>query len=48
MKLNRIVLWRHGRTDWNVQHRWQGQSDIPLDIIGKAQAEAAAEKLARL
>lgn len=48
MKLNRIVLWRHGRTEWNVQHRWQGQSDIPLDIIGKAQAEAAAEKLARL
>ncbi len=48
MKLSRIVLWRHGRTEWNVQHRWQGQSDIPLDIIGKAQAEAAAEKLARL
>ncbi len=48
MKLTRIVLWRHGRTEWNLQHRWQGQSDIPLDIIGKAQAEAAAEKLARL
>lgn len=48
MNLNRIVLWRHGRTEWNAQHRWQGQSDIPLDIIGKAQAEAAAEKLASL
>lgn len=48
MSVNRIVLWRHGRTEWNVQHRWQGQTDIPLDIIGKAQAEAAAEKIARL
>ncbi len=48
MKLSRIVLWRHGRTEWNVQHRWQGQTDIPLDIIGKAQAEAAAEKISRL
>lgn len=48
MNLKRIVLWRHGRTEWNAQNRWQGQSDIPLDIIGKAQAEAAAEKLARL
>lgn len=48
MTLKRIVLWRHGRTEWNVQHRWQGQTDIPLDIIGKAQAEAAAEKIARL
>jgi broad specificity phosphatase PhoE len=48
VNLKRIVLWRHGRTEWNAQNRWQGQSDIPLDIIGKAQAEAAAEKLARL
>ena len=48
MNLSRIVLWRHGRTEWNFQNRWQGQSDIPLDIIGKAQAEAAAEKLAIL
>jgi probable phosphoglycerate mutase len=48
VSLKRIVLWRHGRTVWNAQQRWQGQSDIPLDIIGKAQAEAAAEKLARM
>ncbi|MCX6402734.1 MAG: histidine phosphatase family protein [Actinobacteria bacterium] len=48
MNLSRIVLWRHGRTEWNLNQRWQGQSDIPLDIIGKAQAEAAAEMLARL
>jgi broad specificity phosphatase PhoE len=43
-----IVLWRHGRTSWNAELRWQGQSDIPLDDVGRQQAQAAAEKLAAL
>jgi glucosyl-3-phosphoglycerate phosphatase len=44
----RVVLWRHGQTTWNVEHRFQGKTDIPLDAMGIAQAERAARLLAAL
>ena len=44
----RIVFWRHGRTEWNAQRRFQGQSDIPLDNVGLGQASEAAKLLADL
>ena len=42
----RVVLWRHGRTEWNASGRFQGQLDPPLDQVGRAQAAAAASVLA--
>ena len=43
---NRIVLWRHGQTDWNMVNRFQGHSDIPLNEVGRYQVKHAAEILA--
>ncbi len=43
---NRVLLWRHGQTDWNMVNRFQGHSDIPLNDVGRYQAKHAAEILA--
>jgi len=42
------VLWRHGRTAWNAEGRFQGQIDVPLDEVGVGQAARAARLLANL
>lgn len=42
------MLWRHGRTEWNQQNRFQGHSDVPLDDFGIHQAKEAAKILAYL
>jgi len=44
----RVVLWRHGRTEWNRAGRFQGQTDVGLDATGRDQARRAAVRLARL
>jgi broad specificity phosphatase PhoE len=42
----RILLARHGETDFNVEGRWQGQSDSPLTERGLAQARELGRALA--
>jgi glucosyl-3-phosphoglycerate phosphatase len=44
----RLVLWRHGRTAWNAERRFQGHSDVPLDDTGRDQAREAAPYLAAM
>ncbi|MHA7262447.1 histidine phosphatase family protein [Arthrobacter sp. TMN-37] len=44
----RLVLWRHGQTEWNVLEKAQGHADIPLDATGRRQARRAANLLATL
>ena len=41
----RVLLVRHGETNWNKEGRFQGQIDIPLNDRGWAQAEAAGNFL---
>jgi alpha-ribazole phosphatase len=45
--MTRLLLLRHGQTAWNLDGRFMGQMDIPLDETGLQQAEAAARRLAR-
>lgn len=40
-----IYIIRHGQTDWNIQDKMQGISDIPLNELGKQQAEKRANTL---
>jgi probable phosphoglycerate mutase len=46
MPTTRICLVRHGETEWNAEGRVQGQTDIPLSSVGRAQARATALALA--
>ena len=46
--MRRLVLLRHGRTEWNDTGRAQGHADVPLDEVGEAQAKAVAPVLAAL
>ncbi len=44
--MRRLILIRHGETDWNVEGRWQGQIDVPLNDRGREHARQVAVNLA--
>lgn len=43
--VTRILLIRHGQSEWNLTGRWQGQTDPPLTDLGRAQAANASRSL---
>ncbi len=44
--IEELIFIRHGETDWNVQKRFQGQTDIPINAKGESQALRNGEALA--
>jgi broad specificity phosphatase PhoE len=44
--VTRLLLVRHGETDWNADGRLQGQTDRPLSDFGRTQARRLADELA--
>jgi broad specificity phosphatase PhoE len=47
VRVRRLVMLRHGQTEFNAGSRMQGQLDTELTDLGRAQAVAAAEVLAK-
>ena len=45
--MTRLILVRHGETDWNRELRFQGQVDIALNDVGHEQARRVADRLGR-
>ncbi len=41
----KLLLVRHGQSEWNAQGRWQGQADPPLTELGRQQARLASQSL---
>ena len=39
-----LYIMRHGRTDWNVRHKLQGRTDIPLNDEGRMMAAEAGKQ----
>ena len=44
--MTRLIIVRHGQTEWNRVERFRGRADVPLNDIGLRQAQAAAQRIA--
>jgi probable phosphoglycerate mutase len=47
-QVTRLLLWRHGETEWNAIGRFQGQLDSKLSDAGRGQAARCAARLAEI
>lgn len=45
--MTKLLLVRHGETAWNLEGRYQGQSDVALNEVGREQATSIGRRLAR-
>ena len=43
--MTKLLIVRHGQSEWNALGRWQGQADPPLTDVGENQAKKATKKL---
>jgi probable phosphoglycerate mutase len=44
--MTRIILVRHGQTEWNRIERFRGRADVPLNQVGLTQADLTGQRLA--
>lgn len=47
-RMTRLLLLRHGQSEWNAVRRWQGRADTPLTALGRSEAARCAAELAEL
>jgi len=45
--MTKVILVRHGQTEWNILGRYQGHSDIDLSTLGVEQANLLAQRLTK-
>jgi len=45
--MTKIILVRHGQTEWNRIERFRGRADVPLNETGLTQAEATGQRVAK-
>ena len=48
MNKSKLIIVRHGQSEWNKQDKFTGWVDVPLSVEGKEEAKAAGEKIKKL
>ncbi len=43
--MSKLIILRHGQSQWNLENRFTGWVDVPLSAKGEAEATAAGDKI---